>query len=361
VKVENFLNKCFEKAKKYPRIWICLIILLAAISLIWLPYWQVSQFGINNATENATLQNQYRITIAQILGGVAVAFGIYFAWGNLKVTQDNLKVAQEGQITERFTRAIDQFGATDKLGNPAIEIRLGGIHALGRIATESKKDCWPIMEILTAYIRNHSPGELSKLEIKDIECDEGSFEKEDPVNLSHDIEAILTVIRRSKQFLIPTSEEQHHLDLHNTYLYQAYLQTAYLERVNFSDSYLSCATLEDANLQNAYLQSTNLKGAYLKEAKLQNADLENANLQIANLKEANLKEANLQDVDLQRANLTGADLTRANLRGANLKEAKNLTVDQLSKVKTLYNAKLDEELLIPLKKDYPALFDKPED
>jgi BTB/POZ domain-containing protein KCTD9 len=29
-------------------------------------------------------------------------------------------------------------------------------------------------------------------------------------------------------------------------------------------------------------------------------------------------------------------------------------------VKTLYNAKLDDEFLIPLKEKYPALFEKPE-
>jgi hypothetical protein len=29
-------------------------------------------------------------------------------------------------------------------------------------------------------------------------------------------------------------------------------------------------------------------------------------------------------------------------------------------VRTLYNAKLDEELLIPLKEKYPALFEVPE-
>jgi hypothetical protein len=30
-------------------------------------------------------------------------------------------------------------------------------------------------------------------------------------------------------------------------------------------------------------------------------------------------------------------------------------------VKTLYNAKLDEELLTPLKEKYPALFEEPKD
>lgn len=77
--------------------------------------------------------------MAQIFGGVAIAIGIYYTWGYLTT-------AREGQITERFTRAVDQ------LGNDKLEIRLGGIHALERIADESNRDYWPIMEILTAYI-----------------------------------------------------------------------------------------------------------------------------------------------------------------------------------------------------------------
>ena len=51
--------------------------------------------------------------------------------------------------------AVDQLGTIDQSGNPAIEIQLGGIYALERIANESEKDYWPIMEILTAYVRNN--------------------------------------------------------------------------------------------------------------------------------------------------------------------------------------------------------------
>ena len=69
----------------------------------------------------------------------------------------NLKAVQEGQITERFTKAIEQLGAIDDNGKPRLELRLGGIHALERIAQESEKDHWPIMEVLTTYVREHAP------------------------------------------------------------------------------------------------------------------------------------------------------------------------------------------------------------
>jgi hypothetical protein len=52
-------------------------------------------------------------------------------------------------------------------------------------------------------------------------------------------------------------------------------------------------------------------------------------------------------------------LEEAKFEGANLEGAKNLTIDQLSKAKTLYDTKIDDQLLIPLKEKYPALFEKP--
>jgi uncharacterized protein YjbI with pentapeptide repeats len=82
-------------------------------------------------------------------------------------------------------------------------------------------------------------------------------------------------------------------------------------------------------------------------------DLQGANLRGANLQGADLIEANLQGANLQRADLKGS-----NLQGSNLYKAKNLSFDQLSKVKNLYDAKLDEELFTPLKEKYPALFEK---
>ena len=61
--------------------------------------------------------------------------------------------------------------------------------------------------------------------------------------------------------------------------------------------------------------------------------------------------ANLKDTNFRMAKLEGAELEEAKLKGV-----QHLLFDQLSKIKTLYKAELDEELLIPLKKKYPALF-----
>jgi len=296
------------------QILIGLAILFTVISLLWYPHWQVSQFQINNATEQATLENQYRATLAQIFGGVAVAIGIYSAWKNIKIAQDtlesnqnkaqeelklaqdtlvanqknaqeNLIIAQEGQITERFTRAIDQ------LGNDKIAIRLGGIYALERISSESEKDYWPIMKILAAYIREKSKENI---------VTENYEQQEKDKPLSTDFQVILDLIYKREHSL------NEKLDLRNS------------------------------NLRNAQLFWAHLEGAYLKEADLYGADL-------------------------SKANLFGADLSGADLSKASLYGAKNLTIDQLSTVKTLYKAKLYPRLEEELREKYPALFEKPDD
>jgi uncharacterized protein YjbI with pentapeptide repeats len=66
-----------------------------------------------------------------------------------------------------------------------------------------------------------------------------------------------------------------------------------------------------------------------------------------------LRRANLLESYLLWTNLTGA-----NLEWAKFKEAHYLTFDQLSKVKTLHDAKLNTEFLNPLKKEYAHLFER---
>ena len=64
--------------------------------------------------------------------------------------------------------------------------------------------------------------------------------------------------------------------------------------------------------------------------------------------------------NLAGANLEEANLKRANLKGAKIREVHYLTFDQLSRVKTLYYTKMDEELYLVLNEKYPALFEVPE-
>jgi hypothetical protein len=72
------------------------------------------------------------------------------AAGALLFTARNFALSREGQVTDRYTKAIEQLGA-DKL-----DVRIGGIYALERVARDSARDHPTVMEVLTAFIREHS-------------------------------------------------------------------------------------------------------------------------------------------------------------------------------------------------------------
>jgi hypothetical protein len=47
----------------------------------------------------------------------------------------------------------------EQLGNDALDVRLGGIYALERIARDSERDQPTVVEVLSALIREHSSAE----------------------------------------------------------------------------------------------------------------------------------------------------------------------------------------------------------
>jgi Pentapeptide repeats (8 copies) len=207
------------------------------------------------------------LAMAQILGGTALLSGLYFTWRTLQVNR-------EGQITERFTRAIDQLGKVED-GQKLFEIRIGGIYALERIAKESEEDYLPIMEILTAYVRRNSPwtpdvGEEGSTEDATEEQStlEGSgWKSETTEDLDPDIQAIMTVLQRRTLFYEHGEPES--LDLHETNLLGADLSRANLRQAN-----LSRANLTGADLSGAGFRGTIFSGANLLEAILTQPELD---------------------------------------------------------------------------------------
>ena len=61
-----------------------------------------------------------------------------------------LDATRDRQFADRYSRAIEQLGSDN------LDIRIGGIYALEGIALESSKHHPTVMEVLTAFIREHS-------------------------------------------------------------------------------------------------------------------------------------------------------------------------------------------------------------
>jgi hypothetical protein len=255
------------------------------------------------------LQNDVRTTLLQGLGGLAVLLGAFYAYQQVQTGRRQLHVAQQGQVTERFTRAIDQ------LGSDHLDVRLGGIYALERIARDSPDDRDTIAEVLTAYIRGHAPWppRLDGQPPADAAIEDVPALKV----RAPDVEASLTVLGRGGFAERPRGRRisLDELDLRDVDLRRAHLLHANLNRAMLAGANLAGALLFDANLARAHLGSANLA-----EAQIVACDLARAELGYSNLEKASFT-SDLSGANLYGANLSGAELDRADLKGARLWDA----------------------------------------
>jgi hypothetical protein len=231
--------------------------------------------------------------VGVLLAALAALGGLYFTRTSTtdqleqarKSQEQAQRLTEQGQITDRFTRAIDQLGATDDDRNPRLEIRLGGIYALERIAWDSpERDHSTVMAVLTAYVRENSRrspksskppegnSESNSTSNETAEADEEANQPapSGPRHPTADIQAILDVLSRA-QARVP-EEYRTRLDLHG-----ANLRGAYLVEANLQEAFLQEARLQGADLQEgAFVRGANLRGAYLIQANLQDANLQGA-------------------------------------------------------------------------------------
>jgi hypothetical protein len=291
-------------------------------------------------TNRLKLQNDARATLLQALAGGVLLLGAYFTYRQLRVTR-------EGQITDRYTKAVDQ------LGSDHLDVRVGGIYALERITRDSPYDRATIEEVLTAYVRDHAPWppppvppslatitrrlvrfahrQRSTLQRWTAKATAGQEQQgqpdkkgEEPQGPPADVQAAITVLGRRAP---PPGGPFGPLDLSRVDLRRARLVDANLQGARLGDANLEGAEFYRANLQDVWLASADLQGAQLNFANLQGAtlilaDLRRADLGGADLQDASLIGANLQGTTLIGANLQGAQLNVADLQGARLDDAK---------------------------------------
>jgi hypothetical protein len=250
-----------EQEEWYERTWYQVLLFAGGIALLGLVVGLILDWYID--PQNSTQKKDLVQALGLITAAVGAAMGLFFTQKNtgeqfrltrrsqaqnqkstqaqLANAQEELQLTRQGQITERFTRAIDQ------LGSEKLEIRLGGIYALERIDKESPERAYhgTVMEVLTAYVRENSrwepeePSTSTTASNEGVEQDKGGEQDAQPTlrGLPTDILAILAVLRRREEERVP---EQHRvrLDLREANLLEAKLQGAKLYGANLQGAIL---------------------------------------------------------------------------------------------------------------------------
>ena len=226
-----------------------------------------------------------------VLGAAALTAGV--AWRASVSTSRNQQLTFQGQLTDLYLKAVDQLGSKE------LDVRIGGIYALERVALDSAREHPAVMEILTAFIRVHSHEQWPP-------PDTGSSEQ-GPLTRP-DVQAAVTVVGRRD-----ADRDTLPIDLTG-----ADLTRANLTRARLAGATLTGARLAAARLADAVLTGARLDGAVLTDADLEGATLTGADLTRANLTRAYIAGANLTQANLTQANLTGADLATFTAPGSGL-------------------------------------------
>jgi hypothetical protein len=249
---------------------------------------------------------------------------------------------REAHFTTLFTKAVEQLGTTrDEINAeglvrtmPNLEVRLGAIYALERIAQDSERDFWPIMEVLSAYVRNRQNSGDPILQPAGLLDSDKTLKKwiESLPPPRVDIQAIITVIgRRSTKQLARQEDDIRFVDFSNsnlqrvnftfgdfTYiaLWSSYLEGADFEASNFIDVGLDGAFLTGASISNAMLQQATLIDTHLEGANLYLTDFSGSDMRGAHFERARLEAAGFDHAHMEGAVLDGAQLFRTNLSNA---------------------------------------------
>ena len=291
---------------------ICTLTLLLSLLVIWLlPKWQVSDLSSLTSRGLFDAENTARVTIAQIIGGILLLVGIYFTWWRIEEAEETRNVSREGQLTERFSRAVEH------LGSERLEIRLGGIYALERIAHDSERDHWPVVEVLTAFVRENASWTGPSAESAPTT---GLIEP--TPRLRADVQAILTVLGRRN--VTHEANQDRWVDLRKADLRNSNLSAAKMENSIFTECCMELAFLGNARLNKSVFIATNLAAATLWRASIDGGTLNRANLRGADLRNASLKGCSFDF----------ADLSQSDLRGADLEGATGLTKRQIASART---------------------------
>lgn len=198
------------------------------------------------------------------------------------------------QVTKRET--WQAFSET----RPSIEVRVGAIYSLERLAQDSPRDHVQVMEILAAYIRENSPIDEFKKPSNNL------LKRPRPRT---DIQTAIDVIgRRSDEQIAIERDVKYRVDLRHSKLSGANFTRGNFEGAIFYNCCLEGAIIRRANFRAARMQMSHLNYADFFQSDLTGAILDGANISALEAMNGSFTLANRT----LGMSLAGADISAVN-------------------------------------------------
>jgi uncharacterized protein YjbI with pentapeptide repeats len=320
---------------------VLLLLAVLAIAVSLLLRVLFAAFGPENLDPIKSADDFNKILLG--LGGLigAVTAVPFLVWRTMIAQKQNV-LAQENIHSTTMAKAIEQLGATReektteaKRGEdgtitqetvtnskPNIEVRLGAIYLLEKLAREHEQLHWPIMEILCAYIRRNCD-KLSPPSVEvqiayatmNIDEDEHNFILNRQIDSPRvDIQAAINVIgRRSEQQrswelkLREKSQDKlsYRFDLNSCQLAKMTFRGLNFEYAIFDNCCFERSSFINVILSNAEMKNIHFEGGYIIDS-----DLSNANLNWAFLHGATIEKNIAYNTSFISVIMAGAKINR---------------------------------------------------
>jgi hypothetical protein len=226
------------------------ILALGAVAAYGLALWRAP--GWMHAT---TPQDRYnaRVLVISVGGAIVVGTGLLY-------TARNYQLSRRGQVTDRFTVALE------RLGSGELYVRIGGVHALEHVMHDFADHHDDVIEVLIEFIRDRAP---RRARPPDRQVWMHPVTGSIPELLSEPtpyIQAALTALGHR-----PHRPERQTIDLADLHLAGARLNRANLTGARLDGADLTYTQFDGANLSHARIDGVNLSGALLDGANLTGA------------------------------------------------------------------------------------------
>jgi len=232
-----------------------------------------------------------------------------------EATIEQIKIAAQSQITDRFTRAIEQLG---KSGDDILFLRIGAIQALERIGNDSRDDLPAVIRLLAGFARETSIAWYKSIE------NQGYLIAKTPPDVA---EAVIALVRLNGKHFEFIREQNIFVDLSGSHFPILNFPNSNLARFVLANS-----DLRGSNFWNSDLSDADFGGANLSNADFWSADLNNTNFFFANLSNAKFRYANLKNTDFRFSDFSGADIGNIN-RDSKTGKIREGTTELLSSIR----------------------------
>jgi hypothetical protein len=247
------VRKLPERRTRRPLLSILAACFIAAlvVYLVW-PVPDLLYAGVKDEVARTNAMSSMRAAIIGSITGLAALAG-------LLTTSRVYRLSVQGQITDRYSKAIEHLAANDRP-----ELQLGGVYALERLAYDSPFDHRLIVEVLSAFIRERATAEKAQ-------------------GVLPEVQAAINALGR-----LPSREGMPRGDLSNAVLRGYQFSRAQWEEVNFAGSRLINCRFVRTNLTRAIFLDAYLEGCAFNFATLTTAQFMGSSVKRCSFDDANL-------------------------------------------------------------------------